>query len=83
MINQYDGLTRQINIGGPIAPLMFERANASTMKRSVFRLGVLLLRKHGQQAAREWQSAGNSPTKVTTNQTVFHFIQAIVVLKNH
>lgn len=83
LINQYDGLTWQINIGGPIASLMFERANASTMKRSFFSLGVLLLGKHGQQATRKWQSEGNSPTTVTTHHTEFHFIQALLVLKNY
>lgn len=83
LMNQYDGLTWHINIRSPIASLMFERANASTMNRSFFSLGVLLLRKHGQQATREWQSARNSPTIVTTHHTAFNFTQALLVLKNH
>lgn len=53
------GLTWQINIGGPVASLMFEGADASTMKSTVFTLWVCFLWKHGQQTSRKRQPAGN------------------------
>lgn len=48
-------LTWHIHIGGPVASLVFEGANTSTVKRRVF--GVQVLRKHGQQATRKGQPA--------------------------
>ena len=52
------GPTWQINIGGPVACLVFEGPDASTMKGAVFSLWVDLLGKHGQQATRHRQSVG-------------------------
>ena len=47
-------LTWQVNIGGPVASLVFEGTEASAMKCAVFSLRVRILWKHGQKATRKW-----------------------------
>lgn len=46
-------LTWQVNIGGPVASLVFEGTDASAMKCAVFGLRVHILWKHGQKASRK------------------------------
>lgn len=65
------GLTGQINIGGPVASLVFEGADASTMKSGVFSLWVQVLWKHGQQAARKRQPAGHTAQHECSLHAIF------------